>query len=473
MENKKNTKKKVIVIVAICVLFIGVGIGLYIYAKQPDIVFNNDKEKVVLNEDYDPKSFVKSVKGHNLKNVKIDTSEVDLNKVGKYKIIYQINDKKYILNVEVVDNQAPVLEVKDLDLDVGMNIKAEDFVEQLEDQSETTVSFAESYDFTKAGEQEVTIVAEDECHNKTEKTAKLTLVDDEEKPTLNGLRDIEVSVGAKINYLLDIEAKDNRDPNPKVEVDSSQVDTSKEGKYEVAYTVSDRSGNKNVYKKQVTIIKKEIQSVAPNKDKVVYLTFDDGPSNQTERILEILEKYNAKATFFVTGQNANYRYLIKKAYEDGHTIALHTYSHKYSKVYASVDAYFDDLNKVGEVVKEQIGFVPHYIRFPGGSSNLVSAKYSQGIMSTLTQEVQNRGYQFYDWNADTTDASGNNVSVGKLIACGTSSCANNIMILAHDTAAKATTADALPAIIEHYQSLGYTFKGIDDDTFTPHQPVNN
>ena len=76
--------------------------------------------------------------------------------------------------------------------------------------------------------------------------------------------------------------------------------------------------------------------------------------------------------------------MIKDAYNAGHTIALHTYSHEYSTVYASVDAYFDDLNKVGQMVKKEIGFVPHYIRFPGGSSNTVSRRYCQGIMSTLT-----------------------------------------------------------------------------------------
>lgn len=473
MKKRKIKKERLVILIVAFVVLIGAGIGVYFYLKQPDITFNNKKETIALNQDYDAKSYIKSVKEHNLKNVKIDTSKVNNKKIGKYKITYQINDKKYELEVEVVDKNAPILEVKDLDLDVGMEIKADDFVEKIEDETKTTVNFAQEYDFSKAGEQKVKIVAEDESHNKTEKIAKLNLVKDDEKPTLKGLRDIEVSVGAKIDYMLDIEASDNRDSNPKIEVDSSQVDTSKIGKYQVIYTVSDRSGNKNTYKKQVTVIKKKIQSVTSDGKKVVYLTFDDGPSNQTKRILDILDKYNAKATFFVTGQNANYRYLIKEAYDKGHTIALHTYSHSYPKVYASVDAYFNDLNKVGEIVKEQIGFVPHYIRFPGGSSNMVSKKYSSGIMTTLTQEVQNRGYQYYDWNADTTDASGSNVPVAKLVANGTSSCSQNIMILAHDAAAKATTADALPQIIEHYQKLGYEFKAIDDNSFTPHQKVNN
>ena len=205
----------------------------------------------------------------------------------------------------------------------------------------------------------------------------------------------------------------------------------------------------------------------------MYLTFDDGPSENTKKIMDILAKYDAKATFFVTGRNQDYNYLIKDAYNAGHTIALHTYSHEYSTVYASVDAYFDDLNKVGQMVKKEIGFVPHYIRFPGGSSNTVSRRYCQGIMSTLTKEVVEKGYQYYDWNGDSTDASGNHVAVDKLIRNGTSCHDNNVMILCHDTQAKDTTVQALPAIIEHYKNLGYTFKGIDDATYAPHQSVNN
>ena len=140
--------------------------------------------------------------------------------------------------------------------------------------------------------------------------------------------------------------------------------------------------------------------------KVVYLTFDDGPSENTKRILDILAQYNAKATFFITGANEDCRPYIKEAYEAGHTIGLHTYTHDYDKVYESDEAYFDDLEKIGEVAKEQIGFVPCFIRFPGGSSNMVSAKYNKGIMSRLVEAVQEKGYQYYDWNLDSGDAAG-------------------------------------------------------------------
>lgn len=206
-------------------------------------------------------------------------------------------------------------------------------------------------------------------------------------------------------------------------------------------------------------------------EKVVYLTLDDGPSDNTQAVLDILDKYNAKATFFVTGEMPEYKDMIKVAYDKGHTIGMHTYSHDYAKVYASVDAYFQDLDQIGQLVKEEIGYVPCFIRFPGGSSNTVSKKYTAGIMSTLVQEVQNRGYQYYDWNGSSGDGSVRTTE--ELVAQATSFESNNIILLCHDSHGKQTTVEALPQIIEHYQSLGYTFKALDRDSFVAHHGVNN
>lgn len=208
-------------------------------------------------------------------------------------------------------------------------------------------------------------------------------------------------------------------------------------------------------------------------EKTVYLTFDDGPSQNTQPILDILDQYNAKATFFVTGINQDYGDLIKTAYDKGHTIGLHTFSHSYQQLYASTDAYFDDLNQIGEYVKQKIGFVPCFIRFPGGSSNTVSASYSQGIMTTLSQAVQEKGYQYYDWNASSGDATGSNVPKDTIVAEGTSCEYTNIVMLLHDAIGKETTVEALPAIIEHYQSLGYTFKALDRQSFDAHHGIWN
>jgi len=143
-----------------------------------------------------------------------------------------------------------------------------------------------------------------------------------------------------------------------------------------------------------------------NGRKVVYLTIDDGPSANTQAVLDILDKYNCKATFFVVGHNADYFPMIAEAYSRGHTIGLHSLTHDYAYVYSSQQAFFEDLYGIGNIVADQIGYVPCFIRFPGGSSNAVSAEYTKGIMTALTGEVQARGFQYFDWNVSCGDGSG-------------------------------------------------------------------
>lgn len=206
-------------------------------------------------------------------------------------------------------------------------------------------------------------------------------------------------------------------------------------------------------------------------EKVMYLTLDDGPSYNTPAVLDILDRYHVKATFFVTNEMPEYAYLIKEAYDRGHTIGLHTYSHNYASVYASVEAYFQDLDAIGKVVCEQIGYVPCFIRFPGGSSNTISANYMPGIMTQLADEVHNRGYQYYDWNASSGD--GSVLGTEELVANATRFTENNLVLLSHDAAAKETTVEALPRIIEYYQSQGYVFKALDREAYAPHHGINN
>ncbi|MBR0383271.1 MAG: polysaccharide deacetylase [Eubacteriaceae bacterium] len=207
-------------------------------------------------------------------------------------------------------------------------------------------------------------------------------------------------------------------------------------------------------------------------EKIVYLTFDDGPSSKTQAVLDVLDRYGIKATFFVTGLSPDHAPMIKTAYDKGHTIGLHTMSHNYATVYASPEAYFADLDAIGQVVAEQIGYVPCFIRFPGGSSNTISANYTKGIMTTLTAEVNARGYQYYDWGGSVGD--GAEKTVDELIAQGTGfGQTNNLILLMHDSETKQNTVDALPAIIGYYLSQGYTFRAIDRDSYVPHHKVLN
>ncbi len=208
-------------------------------------------------------------------------------------------------------------------------------------------------------------------------------------------------------------------------------------------------------------------------EKTCYLTFDDGPSENTLKVLKILDKYKIKATFFVMG-TGKLSY-TKQIHDAGHTVALHTYSHNYSQIYRSQKAYFDDLTKIGNAVKKYTGEDAKVIRFPGGSSNTVSRSYCKGIMTALSKETVNRGYVYFDWNVDSTDASGNNVPVSRIV--------NNIktyggkhkqdVVLMHDTDAKDTTVQALPQIIEFYINKGYTFAPLTVQTPMVTHGINN
>lgn len=209
-----------------------------------------------------------------------------------------------------------------------------------------------------------------------------------------------------------------------------------------------------------------------NGTKTVYLTFDDGPSENTKKVLDILDTYGAKATFFVTGNDADYRSSIKDAYDRGNAIGMHTMTHDYS-IYTSEETYFNDLHQVEEVIKEQIGYVPYLVRFPGGSSNTVSRNYCSGIMSTLAQRLVEQGYQYYDWNVSSSDASAATVDTETIVS---SSCVEgypNVMLLFHDSASKTTTVEALPRIIEFYRDRGYEFKAIDRSVWVQHHAIAN
>lgn len=212
----------------------------------------------------------------------------------------------------------------------------------------------------------------------------------------------------------------------------------------------------------------------PNEgQKVCYLTFDDGPSDNTLKILDILKEANAKATFFVIG-TSKLSY-VKRVKEEGHTVALHTNSHDYAKIYKSEAAFKKDLDTIHDKVVAEIGEIPLIMRFPGGSSNTVSKKYKKGIMSKLVKSVENWGYTYVDWNIDSTDASGNHVAPEKLIKNVQTYSKNkgDICILMHDTAAKTTTVEALPSIICYLREKGYRFEALTKESSIFHQGINN
>ena len=179
----------------------------------------------------------------------------------------------------------------------------------------------------------------------------------------------------------------------------------------------------------------------------VYLTFDDGPSIYTDQILEILDEYNVKATFFVTGEEAETNPERYKAIVDhGHSIGMHSYTHKYSEVYKNKESFIKDYTKIRDYLTETVGVTPTIYRFPGGSSNTVSSTDMDELCDYLTEQ----GIVYYDWNISSGDASHYPLSAQRI----TKNCLKNVtnfhdaVILMHDVSTKATTVEALPAIIE-------------------------
>lgn len=209
-------------------------------------------------------------------------------------------------------------------------------------------------------------------------------------------------------------------------------------------------------------------------DKVVYLTFDDGPTENTNNILRVLEENGVRGTFFVIHTYDGCEKQIREIHERGHCVALHTYSHKYS-IYQSEQAYFDDLGKISDLVYNATGVRSMLVRFPGGTSNTVSRNYKKGIMTTLTKELKARGYEYFDWNVDSSDASAVHVSAEKIVRNSTAAIGNlnQIILLMHDAVAKTTTVDALPDIIRAYREAGYRFDVLSTDSYVWHHPVNN
>ena len=203
----------------------------------------------------------------------------------------------------------------------------------------------------------------------------------------------------------------------------------------------------------------------------IYLTFDDGPGEHTDRLLDILKKYNVKATFFVTGRGDDAT--ILREYNEGHTVALHTFSHDYTYVYSSVENYFADLERVAARVKSITGVDAKIIRFPGGASNTVSAKYDGGIriMSILTSEVLNRGYVYFDWNVSSNDAGGANTADAVYVNTVTHLKDGANVVLQHDI--KSYSVDAVERIITYGLENGYDFKALTVDSPAVRHGVNN
>jgi peptidoglycan/xylan/chitin deacetylase (PgdA/CDA1 family) len=270
-------------------------------------------------------------------------------------------------------------------------------------------------------------------------------------------------------------ATDNADGDVTDKVKSEKgYDNGTVGNYKMNYTVTDSSGNKGEASREI-LVRTTKASLECGEPGVIYLTFDDGPNNSTTtQILDVLKKHGVKATFFVTNTNGGSDDQIKREFEEGHKVAIHTSTHDYATVYASVDAFWNDMNTIGDRIKRITGKETDVLRFPGGSSNTVSRKYSSGLMTTLAKDVEEKGYSYVDWNVDSRDAepavTKTSDDVYRNVVNSLSKGRGNI-ILMHDI--KTTTAGAIDRIVQYGLNNGYKFDVLTRETSVCHHRIAN
>lgn len=238
------------------------------------------------------------------------------------------------------------------------------------------------------------------------------------------------------------------------------------GIYELTYTVTDTYGHQVTANRRVVV---RASTVWPE-DKTIYLTFDDGPGPYTAKLLDVLKKYDVKATFFVV--NTSRLYLVERMVQEGHKVALHSNTHLYAEVYASEEAYFADLTALQDAISQYTDQPLTLIRFPGGGSNTVSRRHCPGIMTLLSQRIAEEGYYYFDWNVDSNDAGGSTTSeeVYQNVINGIAN-RKVSMVLMHDI--KGYSVEAVEDIIIWALDHGYTFKTIDESTPGFHYKINN
>lgn len=448
------------------------GIALLVYCGY--LLFNplqlkSENITIQYNQPYNPQSNIRFVFLGSKKNVKI-TGDLDTSKIGDYVITYKYKDEKINVNVKVADIVPPVLLLKSYETDMVEEIKPEKLVESVEDDSKVTIAFEDNTNINKEGKQTVTVIATDEYGNQSSGKVSVTRNKDTKAPVIENLADtIEIWQGNDVIGDPHIQISDNLDKKPKIEIDTSKIDNTKVGEYEIVYTVTDRSGNSAKKSQNVKVIAND----EFNK-KIVYLTFDGGPSSITPQILKILEEEKVPATFFVNGVDKDSAKWIRAMKELGHSVGLNSYIYDAS-VYKDSETFWQDIDKTAQLVKEQTGEDTTLLRFLGGSGNTLSKDYAYDIMTTLTREALDKGYQYYDWNVDVGDTEGDNVASEKIAenALNHDEETMYITIVLHDEEGKQTTVDALKQIIQEYKEQGFTFMPITEKSQYVHQDLNN
>ncbi len=514
-QRRERTGLKIFGIIMLClVLVVGITAGIFyyfcFYVNEFYLAIQlNGEETVTLEygdsfEDPGARVYLKGTavltEGRDVTEVLVTENNLDLQTLGTYSIEYSAHYQDRFLDltasvsreVVVADTQQPVITlVSDPE---KYTIPGEKYAEEgykAEDNYDgdltDKVLFSES-------DGVVTYTVADSSGNLTTVQRQIRYHDPiAPELTLAGKKKITMTEGSKYTEP-GYTAQDNCDGDITawVKVEGT-VDTDKPGTYTLTYSVADSYNNITTVTRTVTVKAKPVEppkteepvqpSVpgdeeeefvppvdVPAGTKVIYLTFDDGPGKNTARLLDILDKYGVKATFFVvgTGRTGMYSEIVER----GHAIGIHCNSHEWSKVYASDEAYLQDLETMHQLILDKTGVDTRLIRFPGGSSNTVSRKYCKGLMTRMTKKVEEMGYRYFDWNVDSNDAGGA-TTANKVYQNVVNGCSkrNVSIVLQHDT--KGYSVDAVEKIIQWGLANGYTFAALDVNSPGAHHTVQN
>lgn len=459
----KNKNKLILIIGVVLIIF------LLIYLFIPFFKLKGKREITLeVNNEYKENGYLTNAKVLEVSN------NINTSKLGTYTVLYKYKKynkiKETIRVVNIVDKTPP-------ELDLIGNLEINNCSKSYQEEGYAAFDNYDG-DLTQKVEKEIKdgkiiYKVKDSSNNITTKERTFSNID-KEGPVIK-LKGSSVNLKINNKYVEQgYTVTDNcvDDLTSKVEI-TNNININKEGTYEVIYKVKDKSGNESKEVRKVTVYtpKKCFFSVSNGKPGVIYLTFDDGPSTKnTARLLDILKEENVKATFFLTDKT-NTDYLIKRMYDEGHTIGLHTASHNYKYIYSSTTNFIKDIEKIQEKVARITGEKSSIIRFPGGSSNTVSS-FNPGIMCTLSNMVIEKGYHYFDWNVSSGDA-GSKRSKKNTYRNVTNNLSKNRanVVLMHDI--YDSTVDAVKDIIKYGKDNGYTFEKITMDTEMYTHYVNN
>ncbi len=463
---------------AVCALIIGAACYIFIFYPKLSLTINGGNKAIEVFSEYTDEGaqgkYGGNITGFRDTEVK-ESDDIDVNTIGEYTVEYvtEYGNKKITAyrKVSVVDTTKPVIVCEEEKFTV---FRGKEYIAHYK--------ATDNYDgdITDKVVEERTdtmlrLSVSDLSGNEAVLEIPVITVDDTEAPVLSleGDTELYIKVGGQYDEP-GYTASDNADGDvtDRVTVENN-VNCEIAGVYEVRYTVSDAAGNTATQTRTVTVyvpVAPPPSDGTPQGDHIVYLTFDDGPCHYTPELLDILKEYGVRATFFVTAQFPDYLPLIAREKNEGHAIGIHTYTHEFS-IYASVDTYLHDFNSMQEVVKAQTGSYANIMRFPGGSSNTVSARFCEGIMTKLSELVQSMGYHYFDWNVGSNDTGTTDPDVIYHNVINGIEAQSSAVILMHDL--KPATIAAMPRILEYCIARGYTFATLDAYSPTVHHGINN